>query len=39
MAMISEAAYYNALNSEDNGQDMQHWLQAEAQIDSAYHIS
>lgn len=35
--MIEEAAYYNALNSDHNGQDMQHWLQAEAQIDAMYH--
>ena len=37
MMMIAEAAYYNALNSDSNGEDMQHWLQAEAQIDAMFH--
>ncbi len=37
--MIAEAAYYNALNSDYDGQDMRHWLQAEADIDARFHIS
>ncbi len=36
MIMIAEAAYYHSLNSEDDGQDMLHWLRAEADIDARY---
>ncbi|VAW79232.1 hypothetical protein MNBD_GAMMA12-436 [hydrothermal vent metagenome] len=36
IVMIAEAAYYHSLNSESGGQDMLHWLRAEADIDARY---